>query len=93
MSKFLAIRKASGLDQAERKGFLTGYAGSGEAKKGVNITPAEYEKAKPLLAKFAAANSCGRRRDGPGVRRPHRIAPGLREGSDGRECAGEHDKC
>jgi hypothetical protein len=59
VSKFMKIRKASGLDDAGAKGFVQGYAGSGEAKKGINISEEEYEKGKPLIARFAAANSAG----------------------------------
>ena len=59
VNKFLAIRSASGLNDQSAQNFALEYAGSGEAKKGINISEAEYEKAKPLMARFAAANSQG----------------------------------
>jgi hypothetical protein len=59
VQKFLDIRSSSGLNEQAASQFMLEFAGSGEAKKGVTISPEEYAKAQPLLARFAAANSGG----------------------------------
>ena len=62
MPKFKSICRSGplpGLDDAAAKAFSLEFSGSGEAKKGINISPEEFAKAKPAVARFAAANTAG----------------------------------
>jgi hypothetical protein len=55
VSKYLDLRKQSGLSDAAAQSFLAEYSGANESNIGVNISREESDKAKPLLARFAAA--------------------------------------
>jgi hypothetical protein len=53
------LRKASGLSEQEAAGFALEFAGAGAALRGKNISAGEYERAEPLLARFAATQGGG----------------------------------
>ena len=48
----MGLRVASGLSHEAAKDFSLEFSGAGEAAKGQNISESEYERLKPMLAKF-----------------------------------------
>jgi hypothetical protein len=59
LQKLLNVRTASGLSQGEAQKMLLEFEGAGNVAKGQNISDKEYERFKPLLAKFAATAGGG----------------------------------
>ncbi|WP_422927019.1 hypothetical protein [Singulisphaera sp. PoT] len=59
VSKFMAVRTASGLSDQDAKDVTLEFEGAAAATKGINISDREYERFKPMIARYAAAAGGG----------------------------------